>query len=295
MKNKCTIFLGILFLLLSFKGFSFKQEDVKSFDDEIDAILMRKIGHQILLYLGDSTSTLLPIKEISKFEFQIVFESPFKFQSDSIVKIINENIGLYKSNSKFIVKVLDCLDDQLIFGYAMFNSTSNDLVACLGRDQAENCYKINILFSDSKSEYIRRQYINAGSSLFIVMLLSLALYKFYKNNELSDQLNPNDDSDIDEIHIGEYVFNYNQQSLVHNGSIIELTSKECRLLHIFASNPNQVIERDELQKEVWENDGVIVGRSLDMFISKLRKKLDSDSNVKIINIHGKGYKLMIKN
>ncbi|RYG36157.1 MAG: winged helix family transcriptional regulator, partial [Chitinophagaceae bacterium] len=56
---------------------------------------------------------------------------------------------------------------------------------------------------------------------------------------------------------------------------------------------NETISRDTLQKEVWENEGVIVTRSLDVFVSKLRKKLEADENVKIINIHGKGYRLEV--
>jgi DNA-binding response OmpR family regulator len=58
-------------------------------------------------------------------------------------------------------------------------------------------------------------------------------------------------------------------------------------------SPNEVIERSRLQKEIWEDEGVIVGRSLDMFISKLRKKLEPDPNISIVVIRGKGYKLEI--
>jgi DNA-binding response OmpR family regulator len=72
-----------------------------------------------------------------------------------------------------------------------------------------------------------------------------------------------------------------------------LTIKEAKLLSIFAANLNQIVDRNRLQKEVWEDEGVIVGRSLDMFISKLRKKLEQDPNVKLTNIHGKGYKLEV--
>ncbi|WP_341837298.1 helix-turn-helix domain-containing protein [Chitinophaga pollutisoli] len=67
------------------------------------------------------------------------------------------------------------------------------------------------------------------------------------------------------------------------------------MLHIFALTPNVTISRDRLQKEIWEDEGVIVGRSPDMFISKLRKKLDPDPTVKIAVIRGKGYKLEISN
>jgi DNA-binding response OmpR family regulator len=77
------------------------------------------------------------------------------------------------------------------------------------------------------------------------------------------------------------------------GNTIELTAKENKLLLIFARSPNTVIERGRLQKEIWEDEGVIVGRSLDMFISKLRKKLEGDLSIQLINIHGKGYKLEV--
>ena len=62
---------------------------------------------------------------------------------------------------------------------------------------------------------------------------------------------------------------------------------------IFVANPNQIIKRDELTKRVWEDNGVIVGRSLDTYISKLRKKLKDDDTIKLINVHGVGYKLEI--
>jgi DNA-binding response OmpR family regulator len=81
--------------------------------------------------------------------------------------------------------------------------------------------------------------------------------------------------------------------LPRKAAITELTAKENKLLLIFARSPNAVIERTRLQKEIWEDEGVIVGRSLDMFISKLRKKLETDPSIQLINIHGKGYRLEV--
>jgi DNA-binding response OmpR family regulator len=93
------------------------------------------------------------------------------------------------------------------------------------------------------------------------------------------------------IQLGIFRFYQQQQLLKFGKEEIPLTSKENQVLEIFASNLNQVIERDQLQKEVWENEGVVVGRSLDVFISKLRKKLEADPALRIVNIHGRGYKL----
>ena len=94
--------------------------------------------------------------------------------------------------------------------------------------------------------------------------------------------------------IGKYAF-YQDRALLKQGEEqVELSDKEAKLLSIFATNQNQVIERDRLLKEVWEDEGVfVVGRSLDVFVSKLRKKLQGDEAIKITSIHGKGYKLEV--
>src|SRR5690606_439857 len=93
--------------------------------------------------------------------------------------------------------------------------------------------------------------------------------------------------------LGSMSFDTEARKLMMNGKTIELTRTETRVLRIFALSPNETIERSRLQKEIWEDEGVIVGRSLDMFISKLRKKLEPDPAVKIVVIRGKGYKLEI--
>jgi DNA-binding response OmpR family regulator len=102
-----------------------------------------------------------------------------------------------------------------------------------------------------------------------------------------------DDQHAKTFTLGSALFDAQLRQLTINKEIIELTGTETRLLLIFASSPNETIERRRLQKEIWEDEGIIVGRSLDMFISKLRKKLELDPNIKIAVIRGKGYKLEI--
>ena len=89
------------------------------------------------------------------------------------------------------------------------------------------------------------------------------------------------------------MFDAKNRKLTLNDINIDLTGTESRVLRIFALSPNEVIERNRIQKEIWEDEGVIVGRSLDMFISKLRKKLELDERVKIVVIRGIGYRLEV--
>ena len=81
--------------------------------------------------------------------------------------------------------------------------------------------------------------------------------------------------------------------MVKSAVEISLSKKECELLEIFFENLNDIVKREELEKRVWEDNGVFVGRSLDTYISKLRKKLKEDNAIKLTNIHGVGYKLEV--
>ncbi|WP_240183027.1 winged helix-turn-helix domain-containing protein [Pedobacter jeongneungensis] len=101
------------------------------------------------------------------------------------------------------------------------------------------------------------------------------------------------DQDKNMVSLGSALFDARNRKLIINEKTTDLTGTESRLLLIFALSPNETIERSRLQKEIWEDEGVIVGRSLDMFISKLRKKLEFDPSIKIVVIRGKGYKLEI--
>jgi len=82
-------------------------------------------------------------------------------------------------------------------------------------------------------------------------------------------------------------------SLLYGKKVSQLSHKETELLSQLYSNANSVVEREVILKNVWGDDGDYVGRTLDVFISKLRKKLEPDSNVKIMNVRGVGYKLII--
>jgi DNA-binding response OmpR family regulator len=98
---------------------------------------------------------------------------------------------------------------------------------------------------------------------------------------------------MDGVGIGMYSFSAANHVLQCKDETIELSVKETKLLSLLSEQQNQLISREELLKKVWEDEGVITGRSLDMFISKLRKKLKKDPAIQIINVHGKGYKLEV--
>ena len=74
---------------------------------------------------------------------------------------------------------------------------------------------------------------------------------------------------------------------------IKLTTKESELLKLLCQNPNEVLERNYALKVIWSDDNYFNARSMDVYITKLRKHLKIDPSVEIMNVHGKGYKLII--
>jgi len=93
-------------------------------------------------------------------------------------------------------------------------------------------------------------------------------------------------------HIGKYKFHYDQQLLINGEQQQKLTTKESDLLKLLCSNKNEVLEREFALKVVWGDDSYFNARSMDVYVTKLRKYFKEDSSVEILNIHGKGFKLL---
>jgi len=249
-------------------------------------VLLRRIGHELLLQSGDSTSRVLPVKKIAENEYQLRFENELTFRPDSLVNITGRLLAKDPLLSDYVVNVLNCGDASVAYGFAISKNKKDDIVSCRGRKQLRACYMINIKFKPAGINAVKIGYI-LGS----LPLLAFVGFIFYRSAKPRRALPNNQHTST--FTFGSVLFNAQERQLVINKKTIDLTGTETRLLLIFASSPNETIERSRLQKEIWEDEGIIVGRSLDMFISKLRKKLEPDPNINIVVIRGKGYKLEI--
>ena len=101
----------------------------------------------------------------------------------------------------------------------------------------------------------------------------------------------NSDSSITTYQIGLYTYDASNYTLQFQGETKKLTKKEAEILKILCENKDKVVERNLVLNLVWGDDSYFNGRSLDVFITKLRKYLKNDEAVKITNIHGVGFKL----
>jgi len=105
--------------------------------------------------------------------------------------------------------------------------------------------------------------------------------------------NENDGLDKNVFKVGRFIFDFNRQVLVIDEKEQKLTSKEADLLRMLCRNKNEVLDRTEALLNVWGNDSYFNARSMDVYMTKLRKHLKADPKVEIVNIHGKGFKLLI--
>ena len=136
--------LLLMFISLICVAFSMAGSD--DFDIARREVLLRRIGHEILLQSGDSTSRVLPIKKIAENEYQISFENAFTFQSDLLVKTTQHLLAKDPLASDYVVNVLNCANASVAYGYAISKNKKDDIVACIGRRQYIACYMINIKF-----------------------------------------------------------------------------------------------------------------------------------------------------
>lgn len=293
MKPKIYIICLAVFSVIALSAGTLTVEDSHDFLEKRAILVVREIGHQLLQRSGDSISRVLPVKKIDENTFQLEFQSKFAFMPDTLAKVVHQRLSSAQFPLDYMVNVYNCVSPEIVFGYEV-KSKGEDILACMGRPQAKDCYRIQIQFTGNYQAakpmniWWAVGFILAGGTLF-----SLFNKKFFQKKNNTETI----DIAVEEepfVSIGRYAF-YEDRALLKQGEEqVELSDKEAKLLSIFAANQNQVIERDRLLKEVWEDEGVfVVGRSLDVFVSKLRKKLQGDDTIKITSIHGKGYKLEV--
>jgi len=281
--KKIYVYTGLI--VLFFSAWIATDSNKKNEDfSEIVKIALRDVGHQLLLSNSDATSLVLPIIELEKFKYKLSFKNQLSFEPNNLVSEVTNSFQKAGLPNYYRVEVVQCSDGEIAYSYQMSATEENTIIPCAGRFLANNCYAIEINFTNKKAPFFEKQL------LLLALLCSLVIflldYLYAARKEVDDSVN-----NTKPMKLGLFQFYPEQNKLVKQAVEISLSKKECELLAIFVDNPNQIIKRDELTKKVWEDHGVFVGRSLDTYISKLRKKLKDDDTIKLTNIHGVGYKL----
>ena len=155
---------------------------------------------------------------------------------------------------------------------------------------------IPFIFLTAKSERgDQRRGMEMGADDYITKPFSIdeLLFKIEVFLKRSKVFNTTDVSQM-QFTIGKYTFDFANLTLQLNGVESTLTLREAEVLRFLAINKNELVPREKLLKQIWGSDDYFLGRSLDVFISRLRKYLKDDAKVSIDNIHSVGFKLVVK-
>src|SRR6187402_3220862 len=165
----------------------------------------------------------------------------------------------------------------------------------LGKDIRKINNHVPIIFATAKGMIEdKTQAFNLGGDDYItkpfrIEELLLRINALLKRTEVSEKR----EEQASHFQIGKYEFDYTTQIISINGTNQKLSTKEAELLRLLCLRKNEVLTREEALLHIWHDDNYFNGRSMDVFLSKIRKYLKDDPNVEIVNVHGRGYKLLI--
>ena len=249
-------------------------------------VVLRNLGHQLLLTAKDSSSRVLPVKKLNSTTYQISFQNDFGFISDTLINLIQRTFKKNGLADDYIVNLRKCKQNETVFAFEI-NSHTGDLTGCRGRTLEVGCYVIEM-------EFLKKNKFNFFWLLLLIIPLSVVGFYVkdtFRKKEEKELIFDNNDY----LQLGKFRFYTENNVLTSEHKSITLSEKETKALKIFAENINQIVEREKLMKEIWEDEGVVViSRNVDVLVSKLRKKLSDDNSIKFINVHGRGYKFIIE-
>jgi hypothetical protein len=248
-------------------------------------VVLRNLGHQLLLTAKDSTSRVLPIKKLNENTYQVSFQNDFSFVSDTLINLVQRTFQKNALSPEYIVSLKNCKQNETVFAFEI-NSHTGDLTGCRGRKLEVGCYVIEV-------DFLKKAQFNFF--WLLLLIIPLGLVGLYVKNKLGKKEEKEPIADTtDYIQLGSFRFYADNNLLKIENKTITLSEKETKALKIFAENINQIVEREKLMKEIWEDKGIVViSRNVDVLVSKLRKILTDDNSIKFINVHGRGYKFII--
>lgn len=287
MQQNKNFLLFILLVTLSHSWFLLYAQPTQETNEKIIKVALREVGHQLLLSNKDSNSLVLPVQKLTNLQYQLTFQNKLAIEPDSLVGLFKNSFQKAQLPEHYLLEVIDCKTQEVVYSYKMQNTKEKSIIPCKGRLLPSNCYRINVQFYTNVSNKIFPLYFAiAIGGIFLVLL-----GKRFKNTPNATKIKELDETTLT---LGSFLWMPNQNKLVLQNQEVMLSQKEGELLTILASQLNTVVKREELTKKVWEDKGVVVGRSLDTYISKLRKRLQEDSSIHITNVHGVGYKLGVE-
>lgn len=247
-------------------------------------LALRKMADGLLRRAGDHESRIPAVEQTAPLVWRVQLDEPFAY--DALPGLLQQSLDRYGITASYEVAVRRCADNMIDLGYHQLDWLQDSLVPCSGRAFSEECHFIEVTFLAADAA-------KAGSTRPFPWWLWLLL-----GGGLATGISflwpgkpPRKVLSHDLLPIGGATLDLAGQTLTSPAGQHHLTYREAKLLAFFAHHPDRVLEREAILQHVWADEGILVGRSIDVFVSRLRKKLVIDPTVSIVAVHGVGYRL----
>jgi hypothetical protein len=266
--------------------------------DQKTSLALRQIGHNYLSLTGDVSSTIPAVEEGKDGTLLLRLEQAISY--DTLNQVARAVLSDYGIRSDYTLTLEDCGSGEIFLGSlwpgvrANEEALSEGDAACAGRDQETRCANIGLAFTAPQE---------AGTPFLTWLLGGLGVLLFFAGRLAPAPPTPQQPlkpvlqtvaKQRDYLQLGNNcTFNETAHLLTVGSTKHELTYREAKLFSFFANRPNEILARADINDAVWGEEGIITGRSLDVFVSRLRKKLADTEGLEIKTVHGVGYRLMV--
>lgn len=276
----------VLVFLLGLSNVSYAGEPVSAASPDQINLALRRTADRLLRMAGDSTSRIPAIQQMKPNLWRI--EMPESFHYENLPGQLQASLDAYNINLSYEVTIRTCEEDIIDLGFHQRDFLHDSIVPCGGRKSPEGCHYVEILFADAGAEKL----LSVSNSLLVsILLLTGAGFWWWAKRKSNAESSPAIKTAEEAILFGQSKLFVANQMLECNGTQLQLTYRETKLLRLFAEHLDQLLERSFILEHVWADEGVQVGRSVDMFVSRLRKKISHDPGLRLSAVHGVGYKL----
>jgi len=272
-------------------GFSVVQQDglgEERFAEKVN-LALRRTAHELLTAAGDTTSRILPVQQSGPGTWAVRLGRSLPY--DQLPALLQESLKRQGIRAAYDVVVRDCGTRELQLGYASRDLLDGD-VPCVGRSHLPGCYLLEVTFATDTRPAVPTMalWMLAGA---VALVGSWYVVRRRSTGVPEESTAPVPSTEAESTHFGASRFYPVSLTLVTGEETHTLTYREAKLLGFFLAHPNEVLGRDAILQAVWADEGVTVGRSVDVFVSRLRKLLRPDPAVQIKAIHGVGYRFEV--
>lgn len=262
---------------------------------EVDAhLLLRQIGHEYLRADCDSTSRIPAVKENTDGSLLLPLSRVIDY--NLLGEVARKVLLRREVNQEYTLRLQDAQTNEVFLGAHwpeahLYTTEFAGNIACTDRDQEArpSDIRFSLLPPAAPGGQSPHYWLLAVGSLCFFM--GLLQYRSGRQPAFVAEAIAQPSPVVNRLQLGSSVqFLPREQKLQVAGELADLTFREAKLLSFLAGSRNIVLDRQTIHDAVWGDEGVMVGRSLDVFVSRLRKKLKGVDDVEIQTVHGVGYR-----